>query len=121
MKSSLKGALLSGLVLPGLGQLWLKQYAKGAALIIAVSAAMALIVAKAARHALTILEQAEATGTVDMVAIVNSASRASARPDDWQTTVAMAVLVICWVAGVVDAYLAGKKLDRQQRQQRDDR
>ena len=37
MKNSLKGALLSGLVFPGLGQVVLKHYKRGFALMLTVS------------------------------------------------------------------------------------
>jgi hypothetical protein len=112
MKKSVKGALLSGIIFPGLGQLWQRHYLRGITLIVAVLACFAVIVTKATQQAYAILEKAEAEGgAVDMVAILNSASRASANPDDLKTTAALAVLVLCWLVGIVDAYLAGSRLD----------
>lgn len=114
MKKSVKGALLSGIIFPGLGQLWQKHYLRGFALAAAVMASLAVIAMEAARQAYAILEKAEAEGgAVDMVAILSSASRASATPGDPKTSAALAVLLLCWGVGIVDAYLAGRKLDRQ--------
>ena len=103
---------MSGLVFPGAGQLWFKQYLKGGAFVLAVSASMAVIVMKAVHQALAILEKAEAEGgAIDMVAIMNSASRASATANDLSSCLALTALVVCWIASVVDAYLVGRKLD----------
>jgi TM2 domain-containing membrane protein YozV len=113
MKKSLKGALLSGLVFPGAGQLWLKYYFRGIALIIAVTASLGLIVVKATQQAYAILEKAEAEGaTVDLTAILNSSSHTAGGAEDFLSRAASALLVICWVIGIVDAYLMGRKMDR---------
>lgn len=110
MKKSLKGALLSALVYPGVGQLWLRCYLRGIALIVLVSACLAFIVRKAGQQAFAILERMESEGSsVDMVALLKSASRA---PDDATSNWISALLLLCWIIGTVDAYLAGKKKDR---------
>jgi hypothetical protein len=109
MKKSLKGALLSGLVFPGAGQLWLKCYLRGAALIVVVSAAMAVVVKNASQQAFAILEHMESEGgVIDIGAILNSAQRAS---DDAVIKAASALMVLCWVIGIIDAYLVGRKRD----------
>jgi TM2 domain-containing membrane protein YozV len=111
MKKSLKGALLSGLICPGAGQLWLKKYLRGLILILAVSASMAVVVMKATRQALTILEKIESEGgAMDLVAIMNSAGKASASSDTVSMS-AFVVLTLCWIIGIVDAYLVGRKQD----------
>jgi len=110
MRKSVKAALLSGLVFPGAGQLWLKCYLRGASLIVLVMVCLAVIVQKASQQAYQILEKMESqTGAVDMVALLQSASKA---PDDLMTTSASTILVICWLIGMVDAYIAGRKKDR---------
>jgi TM2 domain-containing membrane protein YozV len=113
MKKSLKGALLSGLVFPGLGQLWLKRYLLGMALVIATCGAAAVVVARAAHEAVRLIEKAESAGaTVDIVAIVNSAGTLSSAPADAGTTAAMLLMVGCWILSMVDAYIAGSREDR---------
>ena len=112
MKKSLKGALLSGLVFPGLGQLWLKHPLRGIAIIASVSAALAVIVDKVARQALTILEKIETEGgAVDLVAVVNSAHASSY--DDTLIKWASLALLACWILSIIDAYLLGGKMDRE--------
>lgn len=109
MKRPLKAALISGLVFPGAGQLWLKYYFRGIALIVVVSACVAVIVQKAGQQAFAILEKMESEGgTVDMIAMLKSAGEA---PEDLLTRSASALLVLCWVVGMVDAYIMGKKKD----------
>jgi len=110
MRNSVKGALLSALVLPGAGQLWLKHYLRGFALIATVSVAFAVVALKAFRQALSILEQIEtAGGAVDLVAIMGSASHSSALSDGFMS--ASTLMVVCWVVGIVDAYVVGNRQD----------
>ena len=110
MKKSTKGALLSALVLPGAGQLWLKHYIRGIAFILLTSACLAVVVVEATRQAVGILEKIEAQGgAVDLVAIANSASHSSASSD--QVFAASLLMLACWVVGSVDAYLMGRRQD----------
>jgi TM2 domain-containing membrane protein YozV len=112
MKKSLKGALLSGLIFPGAGQLWLKHRIRGLALIVAVTVSLAVIVIKSVQQALAILEKIESEGgAVDLVAILNSASQASATSDDFIIKSATMVLIAGWVLSIIDAYLLGRKKD----------
>ena len=62
MNNSLKGALLSGLVYPGLGQVMLKYYKRGAVLMIAITATLLAVLIKAVQQAFTILEKIESEG-----------------------------------------------------------
>ena len=119
MNRSVKGALLSALVFPGVGQIWLKLYIRGIALIVVVLAAAAVVVKKAAQQAFAVLEKIESEGgAVDIVAILRSASHP---PDSSQaTTLACGLIVLCWIVGIVDAYVMGRKMDMadQSRKQR---
>jgi hypothetical protein len=114
MKKSLKAALLSGLVFPGLGQFWLKHAWRGIAQLLAASASLAVIVTKVAQQAFAILEKVESEGgAVDLVAIVNAAHATST--DNvviWWATVAM---FVSWLVSVIDAYLLGSKEDQRRK------
>ena len=46
MNNSLKGALLSGLVFPGLGQIMLKHYKRGFVLMLAITATLMAVLIK---------------------------------------------------------------------------
>ena len=112
MKKSLKAALLSGLVFPGVGQFWLKETARGTAFLVSVTLALAAIVAKVAGQAFAILEKIETEGgTVDLVAVANAAHASSS--EDLVIKCASLVLVLAWAGSMVDAYIVGSKRDRE--------
>jgi len=112
MKKSLKGALLSGLIFPGAGQLWLKHTVRGIGFIIAVALSLAVIVMKVAGQALAMLEKIESEGgAVDLLAIVNSANASSYH--DAAIKYATLALLLSWVASIADAYLLGQKKDQE--------
>jgi flagellar biosynthesis protein FliQ len=110
MKKSLKGALLSGLLFPGVGELWLKHPVRGIALLAGVAVSLAVIVTKIGQQALAMLEKMEAEGgAVDLVAIVNLAHATSY--DDPTVKIASFALVVCWIVSIIDAYYLGSKKD----------
>ena len=114
MNNSMKAALLSGLVFPGLGQLVLRQYRRGLVIMLAVLICLSVIVIKAVHYARVILENIELQGDViDMTAISNAATRESLQSGSITLNLLMLFIIVCWVAGTVDAYLIGKKKDRQ--------
>jgi TM2 domain-containing membrane protein YozV len=113
MKKSLKAALLSGLIFPGVGEFWLKHALRGIALVVAVAVSLAIIVVKVSQQAFAILEKIESEGgAVDLVAIVNSANASSSADD--VIKMASLVLVACWVISIIDAYILGSKKDREE-------
>jgi hypothetical protein len=114
MKNAIKGALLSGLVFPGLGQLVLRQYRRGAVLMLAVLLSLAVIVVDTVQQALDILEQIELQGdAIDITAISNAAAEESARSGGGMINALMFFVVVCWIAGTIDAYRIGRKKDRE--------
>lgn len=117
MKSSVKAALLSGLILPGAGQLWLKRWVWGAVLLLAALASLAVMTARLAKLAYQILEPLEsAGGSIDLLAVVRTAqTRGGADP---VVQAAGLVLVASWTIGVIHAYLAGRKKDLERRNSR---
>ena len=115
MKNAMKGIFLSGLVLPGLGQIVLKSYKRGIALMLGVFAAGFVIVVKIVKQALTILEKVESQGgPVDMESVSNAADQAFTAADSLIVSLAFGLIVICWIVGMVDAYYTGKKKDMEE-------
>jgi hypothetical protein len=115
MNNSLKGALLSGLVFPGLGQVALKQYKRGIALMLTALASLSVLVEKALQQAFTILEKIGAEGgAIDMKTISSAATQASNPSDSMIINFALFLTILCWIIGVVDAYRIGKKRDLEQ-------
>ena len=112
MNNALKGALLSGLVFPGLGQVMLKYYKRGAVLMIAITATLLAVLIKAVQQAFTILEKIESEGgEIDMSTILSTATQASTTSDSLIFKLLLWLLIFCWVIGVVDAYRIGRKKD----------
>jgi hypothetical protein len=110
--NSLKGALLSGLVFPGLGQVVLKHYKRGIALMLTVLVSLSVIVLKVVQQAFTILEKIEPGGrAIDMSTISQAATQAFATSGSLSITFLFSLIILCWIVGVVDAYRIGKKMD----------
>lgn len=113
MKKSWKAALLSALVVPGAGQLWLKRYLRGLLLVAATALFSVMILVKEAKEAYNILNRIESEGgSIDLAAIAQSALGSAAKTPDTATAVAAAGLMLCWVIGVADAFVLGGKEER---------
>jgi hypothetical protein len=114
MKNSLKGALLSGLVFPGLGQLVLKRYRSGISLMLIVLAGLVVIIRITMEQAYVILDKIEAQGgTPDMEAITQAAAQAATPSDSRIINLVVLLMVLCWLIGTVHAYRVGKRMDLQ--------
>jgi hypothetical protein len=112
MKYAIKGALFSGLLFPGVGQIVLKNARQGVILAVATLAAMVAFVVTATRIATSSIEYLTRQGqSVDMDTIVNAANAAVNASDNLILNVSLICMVLCWIAGVVDAYITGKKMD----------
>jgi hypothetical protein len=114
--NAVKGALLSALVFPGLGQIVLKRYRRGIVLLLAPLAGLVAMVATATREAGRILATIEAEGgVIDQDAM----SRAIAQSTSWSGNLTFNLLLIaialCWVYSAVDAYRIGKQQDLRQK------
>lgn len=114
MKKAVKGALWSGLIWPGLGQIALKRYKRGIALALGTTVILAAIVVKAARLALVVVDKmVQQGGPLDGAAVYNAAVQATAGNGAGSFNWLALLLVACWIVGIVDAYLIGKAMDRR--------
>ena len=112
MKNSMKGALLSGLVFPGLGQIALKRYWRGFALILAVMAGLYIMIVTAVQQAYAILDSIEAEGGMsDSDTISQAAAQAAAASDSPMITAVSLLILVCWIVGIIDAWRIGKQKD----------
>lgn len=115
MNNAIKGALISGLIFPGLGQVALRHYKRGAVIIVTVFLILAAIITIGVRHALAILEKVEAAGgTANIGAIADTAAQVSADSTSLTINVLSILLFVCWLAGVADAYGIGRDKDRSE-------
>jgi hypothetical protein len=112
MNNSLKGAFLSGLIFPGLGQVILKHYKRGAVLMLTVLVSLSVIVMKAVQQAFAILEKIVSEGeAISMSTISNAATQAATTSRSLIFNLVLLLIIFCWIIGVVDAYRIGKKKD----------
>lgn len=114
MSKAVKAALLSGLLIPGAGQLYLKRKRRGAMLIIIVLAAITIAVLEAGKQANRVLEQLQAEGGI--VTTERIMALASQQASSSLVTVASFLLVASWLFAVIDAYRLGKQTDQHPQQ-----
>lgn len=115
MNNAHKGAFWSGLVFPGLGQIFLKHYKRGAVIMMTVLVGLSVIVVEAAKKTFIILEKiASEGGAIDMNTILHAASQASTNSDSLILSFTVLLITFCWIIGVVDAFKIGKKKDLEE-------
>lgn len=111
MTNALKGVLLSGLVLPGLGQFVLKRRLRGILLMLAVLALLGIMTMQAINKAMTILENIDIQVALVDVSVISDAVRQATTGSD---TLFSVLLLLGWLVASLDAYLLGKKVDREE-------
>lgn len=112
MKPSTKGALLSALVYPGIGQMSLKSYKRGLALIISVTAALALIINQIIKQATTVLHNIQLSGNSINIDTISAAATNAASGNSSNGLLTL-FITIAWIAGIVDAYITGKQQEKR--------
>lgn len=114
MKRSTKAALLSGLVFPGIGHLYLRQRLRGAILVLGALIAFAVIVTVSVNQALRVVDKIT-SGEVapDTAAITQLIENSATASDDLAVNIALLVLGACWLAGIVDSWRLGVRSDDQ--------
>ena len=116
MKNSIKGAFLSGVVFPGLGQVILRHYKRGAVIMFTVLVSLSVVIVIAVQNALAILEKIGSEGgTISMSTISNAATQASTASESLIFKLLLLLITFCWIIGTVDAYRIGKKKDIEER------
>lgn len=109
MKRRSKALLLSALVFPGAGHLFLKHYLRGATLMGLTAAGLAVILVRLMTRAMVLVEDMQkGGGPLDPQGIAgllaNSATGAEALLQD----IATYGVAILWIIGMVDSYRLGK-------------
>jgi hypothetical protein len=108
MKKSLKAALLSGLIFPGIGHMVLKQYLRGSVLMFSALAACYVIVLMVFQRALTIVDRINSGDVpIETGAIAELVSNSTSGADSLIENTAVIVLGACWLIGIIDSYRLG--------------
>lgn len=113
LKKSTKAALLSGLVFPGAGHLFLKKPVTAIILAGVSLAALYVIVSQAIERAQIIIDEILSKGVQpDMASITELVSQQSSGAETQIVSIATLALIIAWLIGIADAYRLGRKLDK---------
>jgi TM2 domain-containing membrane protein YozV len=108
MTKSLKAALLSGLVCPGLGQIFLHRYRRGIILIALVLAGFTCIIVTAMGTALALMQQLELQGEAIDIATISRLAAQSTTSASTLMYIGLFVIVCCWLFAILDACWIGK-------------
>lgn len=113
MKTATKAALLSGLLFPGIGQMYLKRYWRGLLFMIPVLLGLVLIVLMATSGALESMRAIQAQGgTVDMNSLTALAQSHTKETAGYFRAI-LWFIIFCWLFAIVDAYRIGSKQMRE--------
>ena len=113
MKKSIKAALISALVFPGIGHIVLKKYIPGFALITVSLAALYYIVSKASETAMRVVEDIQSGGVpLDATAITALVEKQTAGAESQLINIATLAIVVCWIIGIIDSYRIGLAQDK---------
>lgn len=111
MKTSTKAVLLSVLVFPGAGHLYLKRAWRGIVFLAPAMLAVMYIFNQAVEEANRIAAQIFAhPGAIDPVALAAQIEQGSG--NTFWANVASAVVLLCWVGAAVDAWLLAHRHQR---------
>jgi TM2 domain-containing membrane protein YozV len=109
MKTAIKAALLSGFMFPGLGQIYLKRYKRGLAILIPVVLGFVIIVGKVIASAMESLEAIQSGGGIADMETISNLARIDSAHSGIKLNVILLLVLCCWLFSVVDAYKIGKR------------
>jgi len=112
MNRSMKAALLSAFVFPGVGHVYLKRYISGTLLAGTALIALYFAITAAVERALQIVDKIQ-SGEIqpDVAVITELVTKQATGADAKLINIATAVLIITWLIGIVDSYRVGRLQD----------
>ncbi|MDB5755576.1 MAG: hypothetical protein JWR56_2004 [Massilia sp.] len=112
MSRPVTAALISALVFPGAGHLYLKRKGRAMLFILPTLAAIAVFVRQAFEQASVLADQILSGALpADPVAL---AARLEQEGNSPLATAAAAVMVVCWICAIADAYLLARRAEARQ-------
>ena len=108
MSRSTIALLLSALVFPGAGHLYLKRRARALLFIVPALLAVGYFIMDVTRRASDIVDQVLA-GRIDADPFAIAARLEQAGPTSFLVDLAMYVMLACWIGAALDAWLLGRK------------
>lgn len=105
MKISTKAVLLSALVFPGAGHVYLKKYTTGLLLASVSFIAIYYLISNVIEKAFYISEKIQSGDIkLDIAAITESVSQESNGADIQLLNITTFAIIICWLIGIIDSY-----------------
>ena len=113
MHKSTKAVLLSALVLPGAGHIFLKKYITASILVSISIYGVYRIMSIALSKATEIMYKIQ-LGEVqpDILSITELVSKQSSTINTESVNIATTSILICWIVGIVDSYRVGRLQDK---------
>jgi hypothetical protein len=112
VKRATKAVLLSALVFPGLGHLYLKRWAVGVVLLAVAGYAAYAIGSVTMTIATDVVQKIESGGlTPDVPTITNLVNQQMAGKER-STDMAELAFAACWLMGIIGSYIHGRAQDR---------
>ena len=109
MNKSIKGALLSALILPGVGQISLGYKNRGWLIIGINIVFLYLIISEIMQKAYSIIDEMQKSGAaMDIETISNKTAGLSGFSDNAFLNIVLMLFIIGWVISIIDAYRLGK-------------
>jgi hypothetical protein len=113
VRRSIKAALFSGLLFPGIGHIFLKHYRRGVILMVTALGATAVIVDAAVSQALTIVDRINSGEIADQTTAIAELANSSGDTASAVVNIAVIVISVCWLFGIVDACRLGMIQDKK--------
>jgi hypothetical protein len=112
MKKSVKALLWSGLAFPGAGHFYLKRHTRGMIVFVPALLGMALYIRGVFQEVNYVMGKLE-SGAVELDPVAITAMLDNV-PHSQITDIAFWVFVVCWLAGMVDSYMLGEQIEKNQ-------
>jgi len=112
MKRSTKAVLLSALVFPGVGHLYLKRWAVGIVLLGVAAYAVYSIVSVTMSIAMDVAQKIDSSGLAPDVATITDLVTQQLSDKEQATDMAAMAFAACWLMGVIGSYIHGRTQDQ---------
>jgi len=112
VRYSIKAALLSGLVFPGFGHLYLRRYLRGVLLAAGAAALSYFIISVAVNSALDIAGKIQSGDVPLNVESISELVSKDSQGNEHSTDIAAMALFALWVLGIVDSYREGRAREK---------
>ena len=114
MRKSIKAALLSGLVFPGVGHFSLNRYQRGLVFFAPTFFALIMLIRYSLNKAYTIADQISVGAIpLDTAVITNLISSPPEAAEMLRLQMATWIIILCWVISIVDSFRLGRILDQE--------